>query len=84
MTAYQNMRALLTVEYIKQQADFKEEGFHFNTEDIEEDLQAVCGFYEVFIDTYSDEEIAFIRKRLMKMAENEQTKEMVRIYAAEA
>jgi hypothetical protein len=83
MSLAQSLRINRIVEYIRHQAEFNCEGFQWNVEDIEDDILAVLASYGI-VENFSDEEIARLKNELEILADEEQTREMERIYAVEA
>ena len=83
MSLAQSVRINRIVGYIRHQAEFNCEGFQWNVEDIEEDIFAVLASYGI-VENFSDEEIARLKNELEILADEEQTREMERIYAVEA
>ena len=68
------------VEYIKHLVDCGE-SFPWEQEDIENDIQAVIGFYNMVIDDLSCEGVEMLKSELIEIAEQEQEREIARIYA---
>jgi hypothetical protein len=81
MNFAESFRIHKAVEYIKQ-TSFIDDGFNWDVEDIESDeLGSVLAHYGIMIDSFSQEGVGILRNELVGLAEETQTREMVRIYA---
>ena len=70
------------VEYIKSLVELGSEGgFHWADDDIENNLAEILACYDINIDAFSDEETAMIKEEFLQLAEKEEKREIVRIYA---
>jgi hypothetical protein len=70
-----------TIEYIKHIAEFKDDSFGWEVDDIENDLPAVLGHYGILFDDFSSTQHAMLKEDLVTLAEREYESEIARIYA---
>ena len=80
MNTGEALRVHRAVEFIRHRVECGDE-FGWDVEDVEEELPAVLAFYGISYDSFSDEALSVLMTELGWLAEAEQEREVVRIYA---
>jgi hypothetical protein len=80
MNTGEAFRVHQAAEYIRHRVDCGEE-FGWDVEDVEEELPAVLAFYGFCYEDFSEEGISVLMTELEQLAEAEQDREIVRIFA---